>query len=58
MNPLHGDWYDFWSGVGNDIPIYLLGLLPIYWHHHKTQKKKHEEMLDHLKKIHNSLKEK
>lgn len=34
MNPFHGDGYSFWSGVGNDIPIYVLGVLPLVftWH--------------------------
>jgi hypothetical protein len=24
-----GDWYYFWSGFGNDFPIYVLGVLPV-----------------------------
>lgn len=24
-------WYEFWSGIGNDIPIYALGILPLWW---------------------------
>jgi hypothetical protein len=35
MNPLHGDSYSFWSGIGNDIPIYLFGFVPLWWQHHK-----------------------
>jgi hypothetical protein len=30
MNPLHGNAYYFWSGVGNDLPIYVLGILPMF----------------------------
>lgn len=30
MNPLHGDGYSFWSGIGNDIPIYLIGVVPMF----------------------------
>lgn len=29
MNPLHGGWYYFWSGIGNDLPIWLFGIIPI-----------------------------
>lgn len=31
---MHGNAYAFWSGVGNDLPIYLLGILPaiVLWY--------------------------
>lgn len=38
MNPLHGSSYQFWSGIGNDLPIYLLGIVPLivaWYRHHK-----------------------
>jgi hypothetical protein len=31
MNPLVGHWYAFWSGIGNDIPIYVIGVVPLWW---------------------------
>lgn len=36
MNPLKGEAYYFWSGIGNDLPIYLIGILPMFytWYHH------------------------
>lgn len=33
---MHGNAYYFWSGVGNDIPIYIFGILPVIiaWYRH------------------------
>lgn len=35
INPLTDNGYKFWSGIGNDLPIYLLGVLPLWWHQRK-----------------------
>lgn len=30
LNPLSGPGYSFWSGIGNDLPIYVIGFLPMF----------------------------
>lgn len=38
MNPLHGDGYAFWSGIANDLPIYVLGVVPMFIAWYKRNK--------------------
>lgn len=38
MDPLHGNWYAFWSGIANDVPIYILGFLPFILSWYKKNK--------------------
>lgn len=38
MNPLHGSSYYFWSGIGNDLPVYLFGVLPLWIAWYKKNK--------------------
>jgi hypothetical protein len=35
LDPFHGNSYAFWSGIGNDLPIWLAGFVPMWWMHHK-----------------------
>lgn len=35
---MHGDAYNFFSGIGNDLPIYLLGFLPFMLAWYKKNK--------------------
>jgi hypothetical protein len=41
MNPLHGDGYAFWSGIANDLPIYVLGVVPMFVAWYKRNKCHH-----------------
>lgn len=36
MDPLHGNGYAFWSGIGNDLPVFLIGYVPAVtlWYFH------------------------
>lgn len=33
LDPLHGDGYQFWSGIGAGVPG-LVGASLLYWRHH------------------------
>jgi hypothetical protein len=55
---MHGNAYLFWSGVGNDLPIYLIGVIPsvimLVW----RSEKRHREHLELLKQHHKETMEK
>lgn len=35
LNPLHGEGYQFWSGIGSGSPV--LGALGVWLHHHNCR---------------------
>lgn len=35
LDPLHGDGYQFWSGIGSGSPILLL--IAAWWRHHNCR---------------------
>lgn len=37
FDPLHGDGYQFWSGIGSGSPILMA--LGVWWHHHNCVQK-------------------
>ena len=40
LNPLHGDWYQFWSGIGSDIGEITLVAGGLGWFKHHNCKQK------------------
>lgn len=38
LDPLHGDGYNFWSGIGSGSPIFIA--MAAWWHHHNCYHKR------------------
>jgi hypothetical protein len=55
VNPLRGGWYEFWSGIGNDLPIVLLTGLPTVWVFLRRIERHHKEHMTLLKKHHDEV---
>ena len=37
-DPLHGDGYQFWSGIGSGSPVFVI--LAAWWHHHNCHERR------------------
>lgn len=47
LDPLHGDGYQFWSGIGSGSPLFA-GLL-VFWHRHNCHERRCWRVVRHGK---------
>jgi hypothetical protein len=47
LDPLHGDGYQFWSGIGSGSPIFVA--VGVFWHRHNCHERRCLRMVRHGK---------